>query len=130
MNILSLKVGLFAGLLTVNMTIQADEDVCNIALGEKIYAKCAACHTNDESGKHMVGPNLHGLLGRMSGSYEDYAYSVAMQEAPQLWTPEALDKFLESPMGVVPGTSMAFAGIRKPHQRAAVICYLNGGVTP
>ena len=121
---------LMIGLLIASMTVLSEELACDIKLGEKIYKKCAACHTRDDDGTHMVGPNLHGVINRMSGSAADFPYSIALMETPRKWTAEALDQFLEKPMSVVPGTSMAFAGIRKPHQRAAVICYLNGGVIP
>ena len=130
MNRINLKLILLSGLIATSMTVHSDEDSCDKALGEKIYKKCAVCHTNDDSGEHLAGPNLYGLINRMSGTSKDFPYSVAMLEAPREWTPEALDKFLESPMLVLPATSMAFAGIRKSHQRAALICYLNGGETP
>lgn len=121
---------LITGLLATSISTLSEETSCDIALGEKIYKKCAACHTRDDSGTHLVGPNLDGLINRMSGSAADFPYSNALLEAPRKWTPEALNEFLEKPMSVIPGSSMAFAGIRKPHQRAAVICYLNGGGNP
>jgi cytochrome c len=40
------------------------------------------------------------------------------------WTFEELDKFLANPKGEVPGTAMAFAGLKKPDERANVIAYL------
>ncbi len=106
------------------MTVRSDEQTCDITLGEKIFKKCAVCHLRDDSGKHLVGPNLQGVVDKMSGRAADFPYSLAMLEAQRKWTPEALDQFLENPMVVLPGTSMAFAGIRKPHQRAAIVCYL------
>jgi cytochrome c len=130
MNRINLKLILLFGLIGTSMAVQSDEDSCNMALGETIYKKCAVCHTNDDGAEHLVGPNLYGLMNRMSGTSKDFSYSLAMLEAPRKWTPEALDEFLEKPMTVIPGSTMAFAGIRKPHQRAAVICYLNSGKTP
>ena len=127
---LNLKLMLSAYLLVVSTMLHAEGEDCDITLGEKIFKKCAVCHTHDDSGSHLVGPNLHGVIDRMSGSTAEFAYSIALQDAPRKWTPEALDEFLEKPMSILPGTSMAFAGIRKPHQRAAVICYMNGGETP
>ena len=40
------------------------------------------------------------------------------------WGPEILDKYLAEPRVVVPGTSMAFAGVRKADERADLIAYL------
>jgi hypothetical protein len=44
-------------------------------------------------------------------------------EAPD-WTPEALQEFLANPKGVVKGTKMSFAGLKKPEDRADLIAYL------
>ncbi len=95
------------------------------AAGEKVFAKCKACHAVD--GKDKVGPHLNGVVGRAMASAPGFGYSDAMKghaaEAPN-WTPEALAAFLADPKGVVPGTKMSFAGLKKPEDVANVIAYL------
>lgn len=95
------------------------------AAGEKDFGKCKACHKLD--GSNAVGPHLDGVVGRAVASVPDFSYSDAMhehvQDAPD-WTPEALQEFLADPKGVVKGTKMSFAGLKKPEDRADLIAYL------
>ena len=91
--------------------------------GARVFRQCAACHSLDE-GRRMVGPSLYGLWGRVSGTVEGFRYSNAMTDAAITWSPETLDTYVESPRGVVAGTTMAFAGLRDAQQRADLIAYL------
>ena len=93
------------------------------ALGKKVFATCQACHSL-EAGKNKVGPTLHGVIGRASGSEADFAYSDAMKNAHLTWDPATLDKYLTKPKDMVPGTKMAFPGLPKEKDRADLIAYL------
>jgi cytochrome c len=99
---------------------QADGDS---AKGKKVFAKCMACHTT-EAGKNKVGPTLHGIIGRKSGSVEGFTYSDAMKNAGITWNEAELDKYLTNPKKDVPGNKMAFPGLPKADDRANVIAYL------
>jgi len=92
--------------------------------GAKVFRKCSACHKL-EDGANAVGPHLWGVVGREVGAVADYGYSGALNEQADAWTFAALNAFLENPKGWAPGTSMGFAGLSKPEDRAAVIAYLN-----
>ena len=105
--------------LSLPLPAQADSD----DPGRKQFNKCAACHSL-EKGAHLAGPSLYGLFGRQAGSIDGFIFSLAMEQAGIVWTPESLSTFLENPMQKVPGTSMAFGGIRKAEQRSALIDYL------
>ena len=91
--------------------------------GAKVFRKCTACH-KAEAGANATGPYLHGVVNRPTDSAEGFAYSGALSQVVEAWTPENLNGFLEKPSGYAPGTTMGFAGLAKPEDRADVIAYL------
>lgn len=95
----------------------------NAANGQKIFGQCRTCHVV-EPGVNRVGPSLHGIVGRKAGSIAGFNYSAANKNSGVTWTEEVLFEYLENPRGYLPGTKMAFAGLKKPQDRADVIAYL------
>ena len=93
--------------------------------GEKIFKKCAACHSITEGGKNKIGPALWGILGRPAGSVPNYKYSKAMAAHGKNWSFEEMNGFLIKPKDWIKGTKMSFAGLKKAEDRAAVILYMN-----
>jgi len=111
-------VGLLAGHASLALAADAAE-------GEKVFKRvCSACHNATAEGPKKLGPTLHSVVGRHSGSVEGFRYSEANKKANVTWTPEVLDKYLTDPKGMVPGTTMAFAGLKKAEERQNVIAYL------
>ena len=97
------------------------------AAGQSGVRVCSSCHSFTPDGKNGAGPGLYGVVGRVIGSHEGYAYSAAMLEhnaAGDVWSYENLNAFLAAPKGFIPGTKMAFAGIKDDAQRANVLAYL------
>jgi cytochrome c len=92
--------------------------------GAQVFAQCKICHSL-EAGKNMVGPSLHGLIGRKAGSVPAYAYSPAMKNANVTWTDDTLSKYLADPKAFIPGDKMVFAGVKDPSKLGDLIAYLN-----
>jgi len=97
----------------------------DIVSGEKIFKKCAACHSINKGGKNKIGPALYNIVGRAVGEVDDYKYSKALASYGKEWTFEELNGFLLKPASYIKGTKMSYAGLRKEKDRASVIKYLN-----
>tara|TARA_A100001015_G_scaffold138953_1_gene154005 strand:- start:1895 stop:2434 length:540 start_codon:yes stop_codon:yes gene_type:complete len=97
----------------------------NVADGEKVFKKCAACHSIIKGGKNNIGPALYNVVGRKVGGVADYKYSKALAAYDKEWSFEELNGFLIKPAKWIKGTKMAYAGLRKEKDRASVIKYLN-----
>ena len=97
----------------------------DVISGEKIFKKCAACHSINKGGKNNIGPALYNVVGRKVGAIEDYKYSKALAAYDKNWNFEELNGFLIKPAKWIKGTKMAYAGLRKEKDRASVIKYLN-----
>lgn len=93
------------------------------AAGEKVFALCRSCHVLDE-GVNRVGPSLYNVVGRPSGSVAGFSYSDANKNSGVTWTTDVLFKYLEDPKGFMPGTKMAFPGIKDAQDRANLVAYL------
>lgn len=120
----SWSVSLLAAALAVSSTAAAADG--DPASGEKIFKKCAVCHTV-EAGKNKIGPSLAGVIGRQAGTLDGYKYSKAMVaygESGIVWDEATLSTYLASPRAVVKGTKMAFPGLKKEDESADVIAYL------
>ncbi|MFJ3054975.1 c-type cytochrome [Herbaspirillum sp. NPDC087042] len=109
-----------AALAVLSTAHAADEQ--RIQQGKEVFeTKCSACHA---IGEHKVGPRLDNLLGRRAGSVKGFEFSGAMKAANYRWDAEHLSAFLSNPQATVPGTAMAFGGIRAKEERDALIAYL------
>ena len=95
--------------------------------GAEVFKKCRACHDVGPGAKNKVGPLLNDIVGRQAGTVEGFDYSEANKTAGAkglVWTEEVLFKYLENPLTFMPGTKMAFAGLKDPQDRKDVIAYL------
>jgi len=112
--------------LTVVPLVAGQAAAQDAAAGEKVFAKCKACHVADED-KNKIGPSLMGVIGRTAGTYAGFKYSKAMVDAGAgglVWDDANLTTYLHDPKAVVKGTKMAFPGLKKDDEIANVIAYL------
>jgi len=91
--------------------------------GEKVFALCRSCHVL-EDGVNRVGPSLYNIVGRTAGSLAGFNYSDANKNSGVTWTTDVLFEYLEDPNGFMPGTKMAFPGIKNAQDRAILVAYL------
>ncbi len=95
--------------------------VDNVAAGERLYVQCTGCHA---PGYHRTGPKHCNILGRRAGTATAFSYTPAMQQANVIWDKASLDQFLISPLDMIPGNSMGFAGITSARERLQLIAFL------
>lgn len=93
------------------------------AAGEKVFAACRTCHVFDD-GVNRVGPSLHKVVGRKSGSVAGFSYSDANKNSGITWTPQILFEYLKDPKAYIPGTKMNFPGVKDDQKRADLVAYL------
>ena len=85
----------------------------DLATGEKVFKKCAACHSIVKGGKNNIGPALYNVVGRKVGVVADYKYSKALSGYEKEWTFEELNGYLIKPAKWIKGTKMSYSGLRK-----------------
>ena len=112
---------LAAAALVAAMSAAAAQD---LAAGEQSFRKCLPCHAVGEEARNKVGPVLNGLDGRHSGTVEGYNYSEANKKANITWSEATFKEYIQNPMAKVPGTKMAFAGIRNETEIANLWAYI------
>jgi cytochrome c len=93
------------------------------AAGERVFVQCKACHLVEE-GRNGVGPSLHGVIGREAGAVDGFNYSDANSSSGITWTPEIMFEYLEAPRDYLPGSRMAYPGLKDAQDRADLIAYL------
>ncbi|WP_337661048.1 c-type cytochrome [Erythrobacter sp. Alg231-14] len=93
------------------------------AAGEAVFVQCRACHSVEE-GRNGVGPSLYGIIGAKAGAVDAFNYTDANANSGIIWTSEVIFEFLESPREYLPGTRMAYPGLRDAQARADLIAFL------
>ena len=94
------------------LAFPAFSDAQDAAAGEKVFLQCKACHQVGETAKNVVGPVLNGVIGRPAGSVAGYAYSEANKKSGLTWDEATFREYIKDPKAKVPGTKMAFPGLK------------------
>ncbi len=121
-----LKTILTAGLVTLGLTATAYAEG-DASKGKKVFNKCKACHAIGDGAKNKTGPMLTGIIGATAGQNPDFKYSKAMiakGEEGLVWDEANLTAYLTKPKELVPGTKMAFAGLKKDKDIENILAYL------
>src|SRR5581483_1384385 len=96
----------------------------DVAAGEQSFRKCSPCHSVGEDARNKIGPVLNGLDGRKAGTAADYNFSEANKNSGITWSEATFKDYIQNPMQKVPGTKMAFAGIKNDKEIADLWAYL------
>ena len=99
-----------------------------ISAGAALFNKrCAQCHSLLE-GKNGNGPSLFGIVGREAAVVPGFKYSRALRRMAAddslKWSEENLTTFLTRPSLLVPGTRMAFPGVKKEEDLATLVAWI------
>ena len=105
-------------------TLPAPWNAADLDNGRRAFARCRSCHTINEGGSNMTGPNLYGVFGREAGVHPGFNYSTAMKATDFIWDGERLDDWLENPRTFLKGNKMSFAGIPDATDRRDVVAFL------
>jgi len=96
----------------------------DIEAGEQVFKKCRACHMVGVDAKNRVGPQLNGLFGRTAGTVDGYRYSNANADSGIVWSEEIFAEYIRNPRSFMPGTKMAFVGLKTGEEIANITAYL------
>jgi cytochrome c len=96
---------------SVNVTLAQD-----VAAGEHSFNKCLPCHAIGPDAENKIGPQLNGLDGRHSGTAPSFSYSDANKNSGIVWAEATFKEYIKNPAAMVPGTKMAFAGIKNDQE--------------
>ena len=93
--------------------------------GEQVFKRlCMPCHDIGPEAKVKLGPPLNGVDGRHSGSFEGFNYSPANKNSGITWDEATFSKYIRAPMQEMPGTRMAFVGIKNDKDIGDLWAYL------
>jgi cytochrome c len=104
--------------------LPAPYNTADLDNGESKFALCSTCHTLQQGGPNMTGPNLYGVFGRKAATSAGFSYSDALKAAGWTWDAQHLDTWITDPKVAAPGTKMTFAGLKDPKDRTDVIAYV------
>ncbi len=99
----------------------------DVAKGQAAAKACASCHAFEKGGPNKIGPGLWNVVNAKKGAHDGFKYSPAMGERTakgETWSFDALDQFIANPKGYMPGTAMAYAGLKDADRRADILAYL------
>jgi cytochrome c len=115
---------LFLAALFAALAMPAVAKAQDVAAGEKSFNKCRACHQVGETAKNTVGPVLNGLFGRKSGTIEGFNYTEANKNSGIEWNDAVFAEYIKDPKAKIPGTKMAFAGIKNDQEIKDLTAFL------
>lgn len=110
--------------------LPAPYNAADLENGRRAFARCRSCHTVNQGGSNMTGPNLWAVFGRKAGTHPGFNYSEAVKTADITWDGERIDHWLENPRTFLPGNKMSFPGLPDADDRRDLIAWLQVNTTP
>jgi cytochrome c len=116
----TLMMALFAFAASTGTSLAQDA-----ASGEQVFKRlCSPCHDIGPEAKIKLGPPLNGIDGRKAGTFEGFNYSEANKSSGITWNADDFPNYIRAPMQAMPGTRMAFVGIKNDKDIADLWAYL------
>ena len=110
--------------------LPASYQSADVSNGQAKFAVCRSCHSIDQGGADMIGPNLWGVFGSKAGAKPGFSFSDDMKAAGWTWDADHLDKWIENPKAVLAGTKMTYVGMQDPTDRRDLIAFLKVQTSP
>jgi cytochrome c len=92
--------------------------------GATVFKTCLPCHAAERNAPHKVGPNLWNMVGARKAALPDFRYSQSLRAEGGRWSYAELARYLHDTRNAIPGTSMAFFGIKDSQRLADVLAYM------
>jgi cytochrome c len=115
--------------VAIGAALAFDASAADAAHGKALYEQCAACHSL-KAGEMLLGPSLHGVIGRKAGALDEFRYSPPMKRSGIIWTRETISTFLDDPQKEIPGNRMPFSGMPEAKDRDDLLDYLAQAAKP
>lgn len=96
----------------------------DVAAGKTVFNQCRACHRVGENARNGVGPTLNGLIGRKAGTLKGYNFSSANKKSGLTWDEATFREYIKNPRKKMPGTKMAYGGLRQDKKIDDLLAYL------
>jgi len=113
-----------ASVTTETIKVKSIKELDEISPGKKLFILCSACHSLKKDEAHKVGPNLYAVFGKKAGQAEGFKYSEDLVNSGIVWDENSMRSWIENPAEYIPGTSMAFIGIKDKKKQDLLIAYL------
>ena len=98
----------------------------DVAGGQAAFQKwCLPCHDAGEGARIKLGPPLNAIDGRKSATAEGFNYSDAIKAIGITWNEAQFKEFIRAPLQKVPGTRMAFVGVKDDKEVNDLWAYLS-----
>jgi cytochrome c len=97
----------------------------NAQKGGKVFDVWKVCHAIGPGAQNKIGLELNGLDGRKAGTVPNFDYSNVNKSSSIVWNGATFEDYIKNPVVKIPGTKMAFAGVKTEQQVEDLWAYIS-----